>query len=59
MYGKSLGVAHITSINEESYSEEILFEISPHFFPEAKGTHTYGANSDLTVIDFVSVERPK
>ena len=59
MYGKSLGVAHITSINEERYSEETLFEISPHFFPEAKGTHTYGANSDLTVIDFVSVERPK
>ena len=54
-YGEGLGVSRIVKINEFEYQEDSMFEISPSFFDNIKGTHTYNYKNGLAVIDFSSI----
>lgn len=54
-YGESFGVSKITEINETNYAEVSEFEVSPLFFKNINGTHTYNYNNGIIVIDFSSI----
>lgn len=56
-YGESMGVAKILEISEQSYKEEMLFDIKPNFFQSIKGTHTFSIFSDMIVVDFSKLEK--
>lgn len=55
MYGEGSGIARITAISSNEYSEEIYSLIEPKFFNGIKGTHTYNFDSGMIVIDYVEV----
>ena len=56
MYGEAFGVSQITSLSQEDYSEENVFEVEAKFFEGLKGTHTYSFKQGLMVIDFSKTE---
>ncbi|HSZ57627.1 MAG TPA: hypothetical protein VK797_18335, partial [Tepidisphaeraceae bacterium] len=43
----------------ETYREETVRIIEPHFAPKIIGTHTFSYNNGLLAVDFVKVERIK
>ena len=53
MYGSSLGISKITTLNKDEYKEEIITTIEPKFFKNIKGTHSFSYNSNVLAIDFV------
>ena len=57
MYGKSLGISKIKTLNENEYKEEILTIIEPKFFKNIKGTHSFCYNSNILAIDFVRFQK--
>ncbi len=59
IYGRAFGVAEIKSLDTEVYSEETLFEVEPHFFPDLIGTHTFNFNKGLLVFDFANNSNKK
>ncbi len=58
-YGESMGIAQITDLGTETYREETVRIIEPHFAPKIIGTHTFSYNNGLLAVDFVKVERIK
>jgi hypothetical protein len=56
MYGKSMGIAKITKLSEESYAEECLYSLPAKFFGELEGSHTYSFENGLLAVDFVKVD---
>jgi hypothetical protein len=58
-YGESMGIAQITDLGTETYHEETVRIIEPHFAPKIIGTHSFSYNNGLLAIDFVKVERIK
>ena len=58
-YGESMGIAQITNLGAETYSEETVSRIEPRFAPKIIGTHTLSYNRGLLAVDFVKVERVK
>lgn len=56
MYGEAFGVSQITSLSQEDYSEENVFEVEAKFFDGLKGTHTYSFKKGLMVLDFSKTE---
>jgi hypothetical protein len=59
MYGKAMGVSRITELTTNNYKEQVWCSISPKFFDDIKGTHTYSFADGLLVLDFVKVEKYK
>lgn len=57
MYGKSLGISKIKTLNENEYKEEILKIIEPNFFKNIKGTHSFCFNSNVLAFDFVKYQK--
>ena len=55
-YGKKFGVAKIEKIDEYEYEEKLYVNISPDFFKDALGTHTFDFKNNLSVFDFVTIE---
>jgi len=51
-YGESLGVSRIEELNEDNYQENNELKVSPNFFKDLKGTHTYNFSDGLLVLDF-------
>ena len=58
-YGESMGIAQIKDLGTETYREETVSIIEPHFAPKIIGTHTFSYYNGLLAIDFVKVERVK
>ena len=58
-YGESMGIAQIKDLGTETYSEETVSRIEPHFAPEIVGTHSFSYDNGLLAVDFVKVERVK
>lgn len=58
-YGESMGIAQITDLGPETYCEEIVSGIDPHFAPKVIGTHSFSYYEGLMAIDFLKVERVK
>ena len=58
-YGESMGIAQITDLGTETYREETVRIIEPHFAPKIIGTHTFSYYNGLLAVDFVKVERIK
>jgi hypothetical protein len=58
-YGESMGVAKIIEITEHNYKEEVVFDISPSFFKNLKGAHTFSSDSNLIAIDYSKIEKIK
>lgn len=58
-YGARMGVAKISTLTTISYKEEYLFEITPNYFKDLRGTHTYSYDSisKIAVFDFVKLEK--
>lgn len=56
MYGEAFGVSQITSLSQDDYSEENLFEVEAKFFDGLKGTHTYSFKNGLMVLDYSKTE---
>ena len=56
MYGKSMGIAKIETLSEHEYKEVNYCNVSPDFFKNISGTHTYSHSRDLLVFDFVKKE---
>lgn len=50
-YGYSVNLNEIEILNEESYREKKIKEITPSIFKRNKGTHTYVFNEDLEMLD--------
>jgi hypothetical protein len=59
LYGQSMGIAEIKDLGVETYREEIISTIAPHFAPKIIGTHTFSYYNGLLAIDFVKIERVK
>ena len=57
MYGKSLGISEIKTLNEDQYNEEILINVEPKFFKNIKGTHSFCFNSNILAVDFVKYQK--
>ena len=51
-YGESLGISKIQELNEDNYTESNELKVSPNFFEDLKGTHTYNFSDGLLVLDF-------
>jgi len=51
-YGESLGISKIEELNEDNYKESNVLKVSPNFFKDLKGTHTYNFSDGLLVLDF-------
>jgi hypothetical protein len=58
-YGESMSVAKIIEISEYNYKEEVVFDITPAFFKNLKGTHTFSNHSNLNTIDYSKIEKIK
>lgn len=60
-YGESMGIAQIKDLGTETYREETVSGIEPHFAfaPKIIGTHSFSYNNGLLAIDFLKVERVK
>ena len=60
-YGARMGVAKISTLTTNHYKEEYLFGITPNFFEDLRGTHTYSYDriSKIAVIDFVRLDNYK
>jgi hypothetical protein len=58
-YGESMGIAQIKDLGTETYSEETVCRIEPHFAPKIVGTHSFSYDNGLLAVDFVKVERVK
>lgn len=58
-YGESMGVAKIIDLSEKNYKEEVVFDISPTFFDNILGTHTFSNNLNVVAIDFSKMEKIK
>ena len=56
-YGESMGVAKIIELNENTYEEEVIFYISPDFFQNIIGTHTFSSYANVTAIDYAKIEK--
>lgn len=59
VYGEAVGVAKITNLDPETYTEESLFEIEPKFFEDLTGTHTFNFQDGLLVFDFAKMLNKK
>lgn len=57
MYGSSLGISKITTLNKDEYKEEIITTIEPKFFKNIKGTHSFSYDSNVLAIDFVKNQK--
>jgi len=51
-YGESLGISKIEELNDNNYKESDELKVSPNFFRDLKGTHTYNFSDGLLVLDF-------
>jgi hypothetical protein len=58
-YGESMGIAQIKDLGTDTYSEETVRKIEPHFVPKIVGTHSFSYDNGLLAVDFVKVERVK
>jgi hypothetical protein len=58
-YGESMGIAQIKDLGTETYREETVGTIEPHFAPKIIGTHSFSYYDGLLAIDFLKVERIK
>jgi hypothetical protein len=58
-YGESMGIAQIKDLGTETYREETVSTIEPHFAPKIIGTHSFSYYNGLLAIDFLKVERIK
>jgi hypothetical protein len=59
LYGESMGIAQIKDLGVDTYGEEVVSRIEPHFAPKIVGTHSFSYNNGLLAIDFVKVEQIK
>lgn len=59
LYGENFGVARITRLDENHYTEDVEFIVKPEFLRKAKATHTYSFNKGLMAIDFAKIENYK
>ena len=59
IYGKSMGIAKITELSDSNYQEELSFNITPDFFKNIKGTHTFSHDDGVLLFDFVKYESRK
>ncbi len=56
LYGASMGLAKITELTTQTYTEELFCSITPDYFKNLYGNHTYSFDHGLMVLDFVRVE---
>jgi hypothetical protein len=54
-----MSVAKIIEISDYNYKEEVVFDITPAFFKNLKGTHTFSNHSNLNTIDYSKIEKIK
>jgi hypothetical protein len=59
LYGESMGIARITELTTENYSEEVECHIPAKFMGELRGTHTFSYGAGLLALDLVRIERHK
>src|ERR1700760_1069192 len=57
LYGESMGIARITELTTETYSEEVECRIPAKFLGKLKGTHTFSYSAGLLAVDLVRIER--
>ncbi|MEE6179255.1 glucosamine inositolphosphorylceramide transferase family protein [Mycobacterium sp. 050134] len=57
LYGESMGIAEITGLGPDTYSEEVVTRIAPRFAPKIVGTHSFSYHDGLLAIDVQKVER--
>ena len=55
MYGKSFGIAKINLISPNNYKETKIFDVSPDFFKNIYGSHTFSHNDNVLAFDFVKL----
>lgn len=51
LYGYGFSFSRIDVLTETDYSETVVESVYPNWHPNIKGTHTFGREGDLTVID--------
>jgi len=56
-YGKSMGVAEITAMDECRYEERTVTEIAADFFPNCRGTHTLSFRNGMMAVDLLRHEK--
>jgi hypothetical protein len=56
-YGESLGISRIKTLTENEYEEEVCMNVSPDFFKNISGTHSFSYNSGVLVNDFATNEK--
>ncbi len=59
LYGASMGIAKIKVLNENEYEEQILFNITPNFFNNINGTHSYNYKNGIVVLDYAKNDNVK
>ena len=54
-----MGVAKIKVLNENEDEEQILFNITPKFFNNINGTHSFDYKNGIVVIDYAKNDNVK
>lgn len=57
-YGAGSSIFRIDDISERNYQETLTKSVRPDFFPALDGTHHVHGGPEITVYDFMRVERP-
>ena len=55
-YGEGFGIAKILTLDKENFKEKVEFEVSPDYFKNSIGTHTYNFKNGIMVNDFLSIK---
>ena len=55
-YGEGFGIAKILTLDKENFKEKVEFEVSPDYFKNSIGTHTYNFKNGIMVTDFLSIK---
>lgn len=58
-YGEAMGIAKITALTTETYTEELLYKIPADFFKDLSGAHSYAFAKGLLVLDYKRLENIK
>ncbi len=57
LYGAEASINQITSLDENIYVEKMVSKILPNFYNNLKGTHHLHCDGNMTVYDFLKIEK--
>jgi len=59
VYGAAMGIAEITTLTPDAYHEKVIARMTPNYFSNLRGTHSYSFSKGLLAFDYVKKARYK